>query len=136
MLTCCLHGNHPSCLAESTAAPPTQPLVGRVGQPAAPPVPRVGSAPNAALLGGGPGPSAPLGNGGGAGGAAGGSSGSLAGAGSAPQEDPSKYAFYNIKRYRGLFNVDTGDVLSRLLHAVLLFFRGDFLQHVGGNPDL
>lgn len=96
-------------------------------------MPRVGSAADAALLGGGPGPSAPLGGAGGAGG----SSGSLAGAGSAAaQEDPSKYAFYNIKRYRSMFNVDTSDVLSRLLHAVLLFFKGDFLQHVGGNPDL
>ncbi|EFN54309.1 hypothetical protein CHLNCDRAFT_24956, partial [Chlorella variabilis] len=43
---------------------------------------------------------------------------------------------YNIKRYRGLFNVDTSDVLARLMHAVLLFFRGDFLEYVEGNPDL
>lgn len=47
-----------------------------------------------------------------------------------------RYAFYNIKRYRGLFNVDTSDVLWRLFHAVLLFFKGDFLEYVGGNPDL
>lgn len=47
-----------------------------------------------------------------------------------------RYAFYNIKRYRGLFNVDTADVLWRLFHAVLLFFKGDFLEYVGGNPDL
>lgn len=47
-----------------------------------------------------------------------------------------RYAFYNIKRYRGLFNVDTADVLWRLFHAVLLFFKGDFLEFVGGNPDL
>lgn len=90
------------------------------------PVPRVGSAADQALLAGSPGPSAPLGG-----------NGSSAGgpAGSAP-EDPSTYAFYNIKRYRGLFNVDTSDVLARLMHAVLLFFRGDFLQYTDGNPDL
>ncbi|KAL4458629.1 hypothetical protein ABPG75_013494 [Micractinium tetrahymenae] len=118
---------------ESTAAVPSaSSMGGRVGQPsssgAAPvsPVPRVGSAADQALLASSPGPSAPLGgNGGMAGGPAG-----------APQEDPSKFAFYNIKRYRGLFNVDTSDVLARLLHAVLLFFRGDFLQYTDGNPDL
>lgn len=107
-------------------------MSGRVGQAsssgAAPvsPVPRVGSAADQALLAGSPGPSAPLGgNGSTSGGPAG-----------APQEDPSKFAFYNIKRYRGLFNVDTSDVLARLMHAVLLFFRGDFLQYTEGNPDL
>lgn len=109
----------------STAAPPTS-LGGRIGQPVDP-VPRVGSAADTALLGrSSPGPSAPL-----AGGPT--SSGTLA---AAPPEDPSKYAFYNIKRYRGLFNVDTSDVLWRLFHAVLLFFKGDFLEYVGGNPDL
>lgn len=122
---------HPPALrlhpTESTAAPPTQPLGGRIGQPAALPVPRVGSAPDTRLLGGAAGatgPSAPLGNG---------SRGQLA---SAPPEDPSKYAFYNVKRYRVLFNVDTADVLWRMFHAVLLFFKGDFLEYVGGNPDL
>lgn len=98
-----------------------------MGAPAAgsaSPVPRVGSAADTALLSSSPGPSAPP-----PGGAAGGPAG-------APQEDPSRYAFYNIKRYRGLFNVDTTDVLARLMRAVLLFFRGNFLEYCGGNPDL
>lgn len=90
-------------------------------------MPRVGSAADQALLAGSPGPSAPLGGNGSS------AAGGLAGA---PQDDPSKFAFYNIKRYRGLFNVDTSDVLARLMHAVLLFFRGDFLQYTDGNPDL
>ena len=49
---------------------------------------------------------------------------------------PRSYPFYNIKRYRGLFNVDTSDVLARLFHAVVLFFKADFLEFVDGNPDL
>lgn len=121
---------------QSTAAPPpASAMSGRVGQPApgaAPvsPVPRVGSAPDTALLSNSPGPSsAPLGGSGGAGGTAGGPAG-------AAQEDPSRFAFYNIKRYRGLFNVDTTDVLARMFRAVLLFFRGDFLEYTDDNPDL
>ena len=124
---------HPS--AESTALPPSQGLSGKIGGQPVSPVPRVGSAPDASLLLGGPdgspGPTSANLNGGGGG------LGSAGGAAGAPlQEDPSKFAFYNIKRYRGLFNVDTSDVLARLFHAVVLFFKGDFLEYVGGNPDL
>lgn len=93
-------------------------------------MPRIGSAPDTRLLNSSPGAgSAPLDGGGAGGTAAGGPAGQ-------PTDDPSKFAFYNIKRYRGLFNVDTSDVLARLMHAVLLFFRGDFLEYVEGNPDL
>lgn len=65
-----------------------------------------------------------------------------AGSSSAPvstapvDEDPSTYAFYNIKRYRTYFNVDTDQVLQRVFRAVALFFKGDFFDHIGGNPDL
>lgn len=104
--------------------PSSQALTGKVGQPASP-VPRIGSAADTRLLSSSAGPSAPLNGGGAAGGAAG-----------SPPEDPSKFAFYNIKRYRGLFNVDTGDVLARLTRAILLFFRSDFLEFVDANPDL
>lgn len=87
-------------------------------------MPRIGSAADTRLLSGSSGPSAPP-NGGAAGSSAG-----------QPPEDPSKFAFYNIKRYRGLFNVDTSDVLARLTRAILLFFRSDFLDFLGANPDL
>jgi protein YIPF1/2 len=53
-----------------------------------------------------------------------------------PTEDPSSFPFYSIKRYRTYFNVDTDEVLSRIFRAVALFFKGDFIDHVGGNPDL
>ncbi len=105
------------CPAESTALTPAQHLSGRIGQPApgdASPVPRVGSAADASLLGrplgsvSGSGLSAPL-----AGGPPSGGGGSVGGPAGAPStEDHTKYAFYNIKRYRGLFNVDTADVLA------------------------
>jgi hypothetical protein len=124
-----------ACHAESTTAlPSSQSLSGKVGQPASP-VPRIGSAADTRLLSSSPGPSARLdGGSGGGSGLPGGNAGGAAGR--ALEEDPSKFAFYNIKRYRGLFNVDTSDVLARLMHAVLLFFRGDFLEYVDGNPDL
>ncbi|KAI3435959.1 hypothetical protein D9Q98_002017 [Chlorella vulgaris] len=118
----------------TTALPSSQSLSGKVGQPASP-VPRIGSAADTRLLSSSPGPSARLdGGSGGGSGLPGGNAGGAAGR--ALEEDPSKFAFYNIKRYRGLFNVDTSDVLARLMHAVLLFFRGDFLEYVDGNPDL
>lgn len=63
------------------------------GSPPLSPVPRVGSAPaTASLLAGPPSFTAPA----------------AAAAGAAePQEDPSRYPFYSIKRYRTYFNVDT-----------------------------
>lgn len=56
-------------------------------------------------------------------------------AGLGAEEDPSKFGFWNIKRYRTHFNVDTQDVLARIFRAVALFFRGDFLESVP-NADL
>ena len=63
-------------------------------------------------------------------------SGLDAGGGIPEQEDYSSYPVYSIKRYREYFNVGTSDVLSRILRSVLYFFKGDFLDHIGGNPDL
>lgn len=63
-------------------------------------------------------------------------SGAAAGHVDFQEEDYSMYPVYSIKRYRGYFNVGTGDVLYRILRSVLYFFKGDFLDHIGGNPDL
>ena len=60
----------------------------------------------------------------------------MEGPGGLPQEDFSSYSMFNIKRYREYFNVDTEDVLLRLYRSVIFFFRGDFLEQTGGNPDL
>jgi hypothetical protein len=53
-----------------------------------------------------------------------------------PAQDPSSYPFYNIKRYRRYFNVDTEEVGRRTYRAGALFFKGDFLDLVSDNPDL
>lgn len=52
------------------------------------------------------------------------------------EEDYSAYPVYTIKRYRRYFNVATSDVLGRIVRSVLYFFKGDFLDHIGDNPDL
>lgn len=52
------------------------------------------------------------------------------------QEDYASYPIYSIKRYREYFNVGTSDVLHRIVRSVVYFFKGDFLDHIGGNPDL
>jgi hypothetical protein len=54
----------------------------------------------------------------------------------APDSDPGAYPLYSVKRYRTYFNVDTDEVLQRVYRAVALFFKGDFVDHLGGNPDL
>jgi len=51
-------------------------------------------------------------------------------------EDASSYPFYSIKRYRKYFNVSTENVLERMYRSVVLFYKGDFLDHTDGNPDL
>lgn len=51
-------------------------------------------------------------------------------------EDASSYPFYNIKRYRKYFNVSTENVLERMFRSVVLFYKGDFIDHTDGNPDL
>lgn len=51
----------------------------------------------------------------------------------APSPTPS---IFSIERYKLLFNVDTSDVLDRLLASTAFFFRGDFLEKTEANPDL
>ena len=85
--------------AEPTSSAAAASLSGKIG-PAPSPVPRVGSAPDTTLLlpGGAPRSGSP------------GPAAGVPAAGAPPgaePEDPSKYAFYNIKRYRTYFNVDT-----------------------------
>lgn len=125
-------------VASQTPAPPmvfpasvgaSKEVTGRIGT-LIPQVTRLGSSPEgASLLEPGAPSSAPIQGGGGG-----------RGAGSAPPgppiEDPGSYAFYNIKRYRTFFNVDTDEVLGRMFRAVAFFFRGDFFEHVGSTPDL
>lgn len=82
-------------LAADPSSQPAGDFSGKIG-PAPSPVPRVGSAPDTTLLlpGGVPRSASP---------------GPAVGGSGVPgePEDPSKYAFYNIKRYRTYFNVDT-----------------------------
>ncbi|GAB4821950.1 hypothetical protein N2152v2_008996 [Parachlorella kessleri] len=111
---------HLSAGQDETSTPQGD-LTGRIGP--ASPVPRVGSAPDTTLLLGSqprstsPGP-APV------------------AAPQPPEEDPTKFAFYNIKRYRTFFNVDTTEVLQRIFWSIILFFKSDFLDNISSNPDL
>jgi len=101
---------------------PTTDTSGRMG-PSIPSVTRIGSSPNQDTL------LIPTGTP---------SSGPVA-SGSSPtdqMEDPSSFPLYNIKRYRTYFNVDTKEVLERIFWSVAFFFKGDFFDHIGGNPDL
>lgn len=61
---------------------------------------------------------------------------SSAAAGGPAGDDPKSYPIYSIKRYRTYFNVDTSEVLKRMFAAVILFFKGDFLESINDNPDL
>ena len=101
---------------------PSAHLSGKIGQPTSP-VPRLGASDAVPLASSSGGFGGAAGSGGMSQDGGGGGDG-LSPAPPGPPEDPSKFAFYNIKRYRGLFNVDTADVLTRLMHAVVLFFRG------------
>ncbi|GIL71631.1 hypothetical protein Vretimale_920 [Volvox reticuliferus] len=65
------------------------------------------------------------------GGDAGGSSGN---AGS--KEDYTKYPFYNVRRYREYFDVDTKDVLWRVGNSLIGVFRPNFMEVTMKNPDL
>eukprot|EP01094_Clydonella_sp_ATCC50884_P012328 TRINITY_DN2234_c0_g1_i3.p1 TRINITY_DN2234_c0_g1~~TRINITY_DN2234_c0_g1_i3.p1 ORF type:complete len:402 (+),score=113.64 TRINITY_DN2234_c0_g1_i3:112-1206(+) len=49
-------------------------------------------------------------------------------------EDPSKTRFWNISYYSFLFDVDTSDVLKRLLYSVFIY--PSFLDTTGDRPDL
>ncbi|KAK9811891.1 hypothetical protein WJX72_011905 [[Myrmecia] bisecta] len=51
-------------------------------------------------------------------------------------ENGTKYSMFNLKRYRKYFNVDTEDVLSRMLDSVVGFFRADFLEKTTDSADL
>lgn len=51
-------------------------------------------------------------------------------------EDASSFPVYSVKRYRGYFDVSTGDVLERMYRSTILFFKGDFLDYIGEKPDL
>jgi len=52
------------------------------------------------------------------------------------EESYDSYPWYTIRRYRGYFNVNTGDVLERIYRSVMLFFKGDFIDYLGDTPDL
>ena len=106
-------------------------MSGKIDRPSVPSVPRVGAAPEATRLLPPGATSSSTGGGGG-----GPSSGNISSPPHLPIEDPSSYAIYNIKRYRTYFNIDTDEVLARIFRAVALFFKGDFFDHIGGNPDL
>lgn len=73
------------------------------------------------LLGAGATSSAPVGGG-----------GSVAGA---AQSDQS-YPFYNVRRYRQYFDIDTKDVVLRVANSCLGPFRADFMEKTADTPDL
>ena len=121
--------SRPATLDFTTSVAPSRDISGKIGSSTStaatvPAVPRVGAAApdTARLLGAGAPSSAPI--------------APITPADGLPLEDPSSFPFYNIKRYRTYFNVDTDEVLSRIFRAVALFFKGDFFDHVGDNPDL
>ncbi|GFR42590.1 hypothetical protein Agub_g3517 [Astrephomene gubernaculifera] len=58
------------------------------------------------------------------------------GAGGGPREDYSKYPFYNVRRYREYFDVDTNDVLWRVGNSLIGVFRPNFMEVTMKNPDL
>jgi hypothetical protein len=55
-------------------------------------------------------------------------------AGNAAQ--PSGFAsFFSVHAYRPYFNVDTSDVVERIVDSVFPF-RGDFVEKTSHNPDM
>lgn len=122
--SCALPDPHLHHSADATSS--HQDVSGRIGPGSAPfqgPPARLGSGPpsyGVSLLPAGAPPSLPLPGRG----------------GPADIEDPTKYPFYNVRRYRTYFNVDTGDVLGRIFRAIALFFKGDFHEFISPNPDL
>lgn len=131
--------NAPPMNPFTTSVAPTRDISGKIGGPTqsnVPSVPRVGGASGTSVV---PGTARLLGQGALSSALAGGTGGSNSRASSPPDlpsEDPSSFPFYSIKRYRTYFNVDTDEVISRIFRAVALFFKGDFIDYVGGNPDL
>ncbi|EFJ53065.1 hypothetical protein VOLCADRAFT_102690 [Volvox carteri f. nagariensis] len=55
---------------------------------------------------------------------------------STPKEDYTKYPFYNVRRYREYFDVDTKDVLWRVGNSMIGAFRPNFMEVTMKNPDL
>ncbi|KAF8065746.1 yipf1 [Scenedesmus sp. PABB004] len=51
-------------------------------------------------------------------------------------DDPASYPFYNVRRYRPLFNVDTKDVVWRVGSSFLGPFKPDFMAVTLSSPDL
>ncbi|GIL46113.1 hypothetical protein Vafri_3174 [Volvox africanus] len=63
-------------------------------------------------------------------------SGGDAGGNAGPKEDYTKYPFYNVRRYREYFDVDTKDVLWRVGNSLIGVFRPNFMEVTMKNPDL
>lgn len=59
-----------------------------------------------------------------------------AGGQNANKEDYTKYPFYNPRRYREWFDVDTTDVLWRVGNSMIGVFRPNFMEVTMKNPDL
>jgi hypothetical protein len=53
-----------------------------------------------------------------------------------PTEDASQYAFYNPRKYREYFNVDTNDVAWRVSSSLIGPFKPDFMEVTWNRPDL
>ncbi|KAG1661604.1 hypothetical protein FOA52_000779 [Chlamydomonas sp. UWO 241] len=51
-------------------------------------------------------------------------------------EDASKFAVWNIRRYRPYFNVDTQEVLWRVTSSLIGAFKPDFMAKTAEQPDL
>ncbi|KAI8476789.1 MAG: hypothetical protein J3K34DRAFT_516364 [Monoraphidium minutum] len=51
-------------------------------------------------------------------------------------DDPSRYALWNVRRYRSFFNVDTNDVVWRVGSSFLGPFKPDFMAVTMASPDL
>mmetsp|Transcript_7301 Transcript_7301/g.15949 ORF Transcript_7301/g.15949 Transcript_7301/m.15949 type:complete len:386 (-) Transcript_7301:351-1508(-) len=53
-----------------------------------------------------------------------------------PPEDYSKYPFYNIRKYRPYFDVDTREVVWRVVSSFIGAFKPDFMEVTHERPDL
>ncbi|GBF89718.1 hypothetical protein Rsub_02888 [Raphidocelis subcapitata] len=51
-------------------------------------------------------------------------------------DDPSRYALWNVRRYRAFFDVDTKDVVWRVGSSFLGPFKPDFMEVTMTSPDL
>lgn len=65
-----------------------------------------------------------------------GSGPSAAADGTAKKDDHTKYPFYNVRRYREFFDVDTTDVLWRVGNSLIGVFRPNFMEVTMKSPDL